>query len=110
MNTFLSIAGRWLTDDAVLISLLGIALLAATTFWVWMVVEVLTSPRLTRAERITWLVVTIGLYVSGAAIYWGIKRPALRADDHEPHPGRGTKDDPGKAVRTDDACGYHPVS
>ncbi|GAA1141951.1 LCP family protein [Nocardioides aquiterrae] len=28
----------------------------------------------------------------------------------EPHPGRGPKDDPGKAVRTDDACGYHPVS
>lgn len=27
----------------------------------------------------------------------------------EPHPGGGSKDDPGKAVRTDDACGYHPV-
>mgnify|MGYP000918869789 FL=1 len=28
----------------------------------------------------------------------------------EPHPGGGAKGDPGKAVRTDDACGYHPVS
>lgn len=27
----------------------------------------------------------------------------------EPHPGGGSKDDPGKAVRTEDACGYHPV-
>jgi LCP family protein required for cell wall assembly len=27
----------------------------------------------------------------------------------EPHAGGGSKDDPGKAVRTDDACGYHPV-
>lgn len=27
----------------------------------------------------------------------------------EPRPGGGSKDDPGKAVRTDDACGYDPV-
>ena len=27
----------------------------------------------------------------------------------EPHPGGGSADDPGKAVTTDDACGYHPV-
>ena len=26
-----------------------------------------------------------------------------------PHPGSGPKDDPGTAVKTDDACGYHPV-
>jgi hypothetical protein len=27
-----------------------------------------------------------------------------------PHPGGdGSKDDPGTAVKTDDACGYHPV-
>ncbi len=26
----------------------------------------------------------------------------------EPHPASGPKDDPGTAVRTEDACGYHP--
>ena len=25
-----------------------------------------------------------------------------------PHPGGGPRDDPGTAVKTDDACGYHP--
>ena len=36
---------------------------------------------------------------------WPVVAKAL-----EPHPGGGAKGDPGKAGRTDDACGSHPVS
>jgi hypothetical protein len=48
--------------------------LAATVFWVWMMVDVLTS-NLSANEKILWFLVVFFLHVIGAVIYLVVGRP-----------------------------------
>ncbi len=63
--------------DLMLIVLL---LLAATIFWMWMLVDSVTNPRLEQDRRIPWVLVVIFTHVIGAFLYLFFGRPSPRKD------------------------------
>jgi hypothetical protein len=52
----------------------GIAL-AATVFWIWMLVHAITNKGLGDGEKIAWVVVILFLHFLGALIYFFVARP-----------------------------------
>jgi hypothetical protein len=52
--------------------------LLATVFWIWMLIDVLTSP-MEATEKIIWLLVVLFLHLLGALIYFFVKRSSSRS-------------------------------
>jgi hypothetical protein len=52
----------------------------ATVFWVWMIVDVLTS-RMDSGEKILWFLVVFFLHLLGAIIYYFAKRREVHGHD-----------------------------
>jgi hypothetical protein len=57
-----------------------IVALIASIFWIWMLIDALTSPMPTN-EKILWVLVVLFLHLLGAIIYYIVKRPRT----HHPH-------------------------
>jgi hypothetical protein len=55
--------------------------LLATVFWIWMLIDVLTSP-MEGTEKIVWLLVVLFLHLLGALIYFFVKRSAPPTKAH----------------------------
>jgi len=72
MNLPLADAGVALLSGAFLIVFVVIAI-AASVFWLWMLVDCLTSP-LPSIEKLIWALVIIFLHVVGALLYFFIAR------------------------------------
>ena len=56
--------------------------IAATIFWVWMLVDILTS-NIESTDKILWFLVVFFLHLIGAIIYYVVKRPT----SHTGHTG-----------------------
>lgn len=54
-----------------------LVILAATVFWVWMLIDCLTST-MPSGEKILWFLVIFFLHLLGALIYFFIKRSSAR--------------------------------
>jgi Phospholipase_D-nuclease N-terminal len=52
----------------------GLLILAASIFWAWMLVDVLTNRRLYGTDKLVWVVMVIFLSYLGAALYFMIGR------------------------------------
>lgn len=52
----------------------GLLLLAATIFWIWMLIDVLSNQRLQGTDKLVWVLVVIFLHFLGAALYFMIGR------------------------------------
>lgn len=52
--------------------------LLASVFWVWMLIDCLTSP-MPSGEKILWFLVILFLHLLGALIYFFIKRSGARS-------------------------------
>jgi hypothetical protein len=48
--------------------------LVSTVFWIWMIVDCVTSRSLTGSDKIVWLLVIIFLHFVGALIYYLVGR------------------------------------
>ncbi|HEY2826555.1 MAG TPA: PLDc N-terminal domain-containing protein [Pirellulales bacterium] len=60
---------------AIMLGVFGlIILLAAIVFWVLMLIDCLTNPRLVGTDKLVWVLVIIFLHVLGAALYFAIGR------------------------------------
>jgi hypothetical protein len=65
--------------------ILGIIVLLASIFWIWMIIDVLTS-NMETGEKVLWFLVVFLLHLLGAIIYFVVRRqphghggtPALR--------------------------------
>jgi len=64
-----------------LAAVLWLVAIAATVFWLWMLIDALTNERTTN-EKILWFLVIFLLHFVGALIYFVVRRsaraPALR--------------------------------
>jgi hypothetical protein len=56
-----------------LMAIVWILAIAATVFWVWMLIDVLTSRRETN-EKILWFLVVFFLHFVGALVYFFVAR------------------------------------
>jgi uncharacterized RDD family membrane protein YckC len=52
----------------------GIVLLAASIFWIWMLIDALLNPRLQGIEKLIWVLVVLFLHFLGAILYFVIGR------------------------------------
>lgn len=84
MSTFMLLAqqsnpgnGVFVFGGAMFIIILLIAL-AASIFWIWMLIDVLTSA-MPMPEKILWFCVVFFLHLLGAIIYFIIRRQGSRA-------------------------------
>jgi hypothetical protein len=48
--------------------------IAATVFWIWMLIDCITNPRLQDTEKIVWVLVIVFTHIIGALIYFFIGR------------------------------------
>jgi hypothetical protein len=48
--------------------------LAATVFWIWMLVSAIMNPRLSGMERLLWVLVIFFTHILGAIIYFFVGR------------------------------------
>jgi len=48
--------------------------LVATIFWIWMLIDAITSKTLDGTEKIIWVIVVLFLHVLGALLYFFIAR------------------------------------
>ncbi len=55
--------------------LIVLPFLAATVFWMWMIVDSVTNPRLEQDRRILWVLVVIFTHIVGAFLYFFFGRP-----------------------------------
>jgi hypothetical protein len=53
----------------------GGAGLAATIFWIWMLIHAITNKGLDSTEKIVWVLVVLFLHFLGALIYFFVGRP-----------------------------------
>ena len=58
----------------------AIIALLASIFWVWMLVDILTS-NMESTDKILWFLVVFFLHLIGAIIYYVVKR----SNTHRPH-------------------------
>jgi hypothetical protein len=55
--------------------IVGIILaVAATIFWVWMLIDALMNPRIQGTEKLVWVLVVLFLHLLGAVLYFVIGR------------------------------------
>jgi len=66
-------AGAFLGGFVGLLIVFWILAIAATLFWVWMLIDVLTSRR-ESSEKILWFLVVFFLHFIGAIIYFAVAR------------------------------------
>jgi hypothetical protein len=50
--------------------------LAATIFWIWMLIDCISQP-MESTEKLIWVLVIIFLHLLGAVLYFVIKRKAV---------------------------------
>ena len=67
------IAGSELLIIGLLVGL-GLLVLSAFIFWVWMLVHAITNRNLSDADRIIWIVVVLFLHFLGGLIYFFVGR------------------------------------
>jgi hypothetical protein len=48
--------------------------LAATVFWIWMIVDCAVNPALTGTDKVVWILVIFFLHFIGAVIYYLVGR------------------------------------
>ena len=66
-------AGAFLGGFIGLMIVVWILAIAATLFWIWMLIDVLTSRRETN-DKILWFLVVFFLHFIGAIIYFAVAR------------------------------------
>ena len=49
--------------------------IAATVFWIWMLVNAITNKGITDTEKIVWVLVIVFTHFIGALIYFFVGRP-----------------------------------
>jgi len=57
------------------IPIFGLLSLAATAFWIWMIIEAATKEPAEESNKIVWVLVVVLLHLLGAAIYYFVRRP-----------------------------------
>ncbi len=58
-----------------LIIFFGAIALAATVFWIWMLIHAITNKGLRDMEKLIWVLVILFTHIIGALIYFFIGRP-----------------------------------
>jgi hypothetical protein len=53
----------------------------ATVFWVWMIIDILTS-RMDTGEKVLWFLVVFFLHLLGAVIYYFVKRREVHGHNY----------------------------
>ena len=48
--------------------------IVTTVFWIWMLVDCVTNPRLRDMEKVVWILVIIFTHIIGAIIYYFVGR------------------------------------
>ena len=48
--------------------------IAASIFWIWMLIDALMNPRLQGTEKLVWVLVVLFLHLLGAVLYFVIGR------------------------------------
>ncbi|HZZ29379.1 MAG TPA: PLDc N-terminal domain-containing protein [Pirellulales bacterium] len=51
-----------------------LVILAASIFWIWMLIDALVNPRLEGVEKLIWVLVVLFLHFLGAILYFVIGR------------------------------------
>jgi len=54
---------------------LGVIILAAFAFWIWMLIHAITNKGLNDTEKLIWVLVVLFLHFIGALIYFFVGRP-----------------------------------
>ena len=54
---------------------LGVFILAAFAFWIWMLIHAITNKGLNDTEKLIWVLVVLFLHFIGALIYFFVGRP-----------------------------------
>ena len=54
---------------------LGVIVLAAFAFWIWMLIHAITNKGLNDTEKLIWVLVVLFLHFIGALIYFFVGRP-----------------------------------
>ena len=57
----------------------GLLVVAASIFWVWMLVHAITNKQLSDTDRIIWVLVVLFLHLLGALIYFCVGRTSQSA-------------------------------
>jgi len=57
----------------------GLLVVAASIFWVWMLVHAITNKQLSDTDRIMWVLVVLFLHLLGALIYFFVGRTSQGA-------------------------------
>ncbi len=52
----------------------SVAWLAATVFWLWMLLDCLTAGRVASREKIVWVIVLLFTHILGAVLYFVLVR------------------------------------
>ena len=68
--------------------MLGIFVLAASVFWIWMLIHAISNKGVTDNEKLIWVLVIVFTHFIGALIYFFVGRPKQNAI-------AGTKPSPG---------------
>jgi Phospholipase_D-nuclease N-terminal len=55
--------------------ILGIIALAATVFWIWMLIDAIQNKGLADGEKICWVLAIVFLHIIGALLYFFIGHP-----------------------------------
>ena len=59
--------------------LIMIIFLLTSIFWVWMLVDCATNPRLQGTEKIVWILIVLFAHIVGALIYFFVARQKKNA-------------------------------
>jgi hypothetical protein len=57
------------------LSLGGLISLAATVFWIWCIIDVVTKEPSEEGNKVIWVLVVVLLHLLGALIYFLVRRP-----------------------------------
>ena len=66
-----------------ILAMVSIAI-AATVFWVWMLIDCATKEPSEGNDKIAWLLIILFTHVIGALIYYFVRRPQHIAGQHSP--------------------------
>jgi len=54
---------------------IGLIVLLASIFWLWMLVDCAMNPRLSDTEKIVWVLIVLFTHLVGAVVYYFVARP-----------------------------------
>ncbi len=69
----------------ILILLVAAVGLAATVFWVWMIIDCATKESAEGNDKVVWILIIVFTHWIGAAIYYFVRRPQRIAQFAAPH-------------------------